>query len=132
VTVRDRDHGVGALVSKLEAMRSTRLTVGVHADVGAELHPGSSATIAEVAAIQELGDEHQAPRAFVRGAVDARDLGPALRGAAERALAGGAIEVELGRVGAELADEMKRRAPVETGAVRDAIEARVNHQTGAR
>lgn len=136
MTVRDRDHGSERFLRTLEDLGQLRtVTVGIHEDVGAQEHPGrSDATIAEVATYQEFGTIHDVPKAFVRGAVDGADVEQWMAQAGERALRSarfgtsdsGHAERAFARVGDRLARMMKRRVPVESGALRDAIEVRLD------
>lgn len=67
VRIVDRDTGYAAFVKQLAEIGKTGVTVGVHADDGANVHDGPS--IAEVAAIHEFG-LGVPERSMVRGFVD--------------------------------------------------------------
>lgn len=139
MTVRDTDRGMGRFLGTLEDLARPRsITVGVHEDVGAEDHPGRSrATKLQVAAAHEFGTAVDQPIAYVRGAADDFDGELKLAAAAERALRsamygssdGGHADRAFARVGEQLARAMRRRAPLETGATRDAIRVKIDGTT---
>lgn len=145
-TVVDRDRGMNRLLSALVALeRPSRVTIGVHADVGAEAHRGpSNATVAEVATITEFGrNPGTGSTSWLRTTIDEQRprIEKALADAASRALrvaidgAAGAGEIDraLGRVGAQIAREVQARVRrlglVNSGQLLGAIEARVNGAT---
>lgn len=126
MTVVDRDHGFRRLAAGLAALRAgTAVSVGIDAEAGAREHrPG--VTIADVAAGQEFAQP------FVRPAVDAD------RGAIERAMveAGRGAVTEtirgsrptwraLTQAAERTAERMRAAAPRRTGALADAIAAKV-------
>lgn len=111
-SVRQTDRGMArlyAVLSKLE--RGAKVTVGVHADTGAAPHRGhSTATVAEVAAFAELGTPTEAPRAPLRGVMDAE------RGRLEQGLArAGALAIRGALQGTGSADELVRGAVQRVG-----------------
>lgn len=128
MTVRDIDRGMSRLLEQLDAVDGVRITVGVHEDDGSAHHrgSGSASTVADVAAATELGTVDEAPRSFVRAAVDERPaLGRELADAGARVLQGADLREAFGAVASSLADDMKARAPSATGQLRDAIAGRV-------
>lgn len=141
VTVRERDRGMGRLVDVLDELeRGHRVTVGVHADTGAEIHRGGSgATVADVAAFAELGTEREAPRSYLRSVIDEnrgrlveqlqRAGAVALRGAMRGASSTAAIAGAFQRVGETAAASVRRRVRAlglrDTGHLEQSIEARL-------
>lgn len=71
VIVRERDNGAKALLKRLRAVAGKRpsVTVGIDEEEGSEPEGDSGATVAEVAAMHELG-LGQEQRSFVRAYVD--------------------------------------------------------------
>ena len=141
VTVRQSDRGMGRLLEVLDDLeRGQRVTVGVHADTGAERHRGGSgATVADVAAFAELGTEREAPRSYLRSVIDEqrgrleehlqRAGAVAFRNAMRGASAPAAIAGAFARVGELAAASVRRRVRVlglrDTGHLEESIEARL-------
>lgn len=137
----DRDRGTSRLMATLEQLeRGTKVTVGVHADTGAQRHRGASgATVAQVAAYAELGTETSAPKAYLRGVIDAdraqleqglaRAGAVALKNAARGAEPRAAIAEAVQRVGDRAAASVRRRVRAlglrDTGHLEESIEARL-------
>lgn len=141
MSISVRQRGSSARLERvLELLeRRPRATVGVHADTGASRHRGGSgATVAEVAAFAELGTEREAPKAYLRGTIDASrdalEAGLARAGAVAltNAVRGmepsAAVEAAVMRVGTVAASSVRRRIRAlglrDTGHVEESIEAR--------
>lgn len=98
--VTDRNR-TGGLIDALE--RSwPRVTVGVHADTGAQTHrgPTEGVTVADVAMFEEFGTSTRRPNAWLRPSIDSHraELRGLLAGAAQRVLAAalrGSVAPEL-------------------------------------
>lgn len=129
-TVRERDRGSRRLERALAELEAgVSVTVGVHADVGAEEHHDSNgATVADVATFTELGTRTQPPRSWLRAVIDERraQLGEALSKAAAEALRGTDARQAFATIATELATAMRARVSAERGQVREAIEGRVD------
>lgn len=116
VTVKD--HGYNALMKRMRDAAG-KVTVGIHEEEGAEPEGDSGATVAEVAAIHELGLGGQEQRSFVRAYVDANEaqLNDDLRKIGQ-AVAGGqlaSLEQGLERFGLKMVGGM--RAFISDGSV---------------
>jgi hypothetical protein len=141
IRVRDRDRGKSSIVAVLELLeRGQKVTVGVHEDVGSLPHRGGSgATVAEVAAFAELGTEREAPKAYLRGVIDAdrprleqglaRAGAVAVKNAARGMDPRQAIDEAVGRVGERAAASVRRRVRQlglrDTGHLEESIESRL-------
>lgn len=141
ITIRQADRGMGRLLEVLDELeRGQRVTVGVHADTGAELHRGGSgATVADVAAFAELGTEREAPRSYLRAVIDEqrgrlveqlqRAGSVAVRSAMRGTSASAAIASAFARVGDLAAASVRRRVRAlglrDTGHLEESIEARL-------
>lgn len=73
----------------------------------------------------ELGDE-----GFEDFADDADDFAARLREAADEIETGEHIDVRMGEAVEELADDMRRRAPVDTGELKESIRIEPQHDNG--
>lgn len=139
VKQRGSSAALEAVLDRLE--RAPKVTVGIHADRGAQTHRGGSgATVAEVAAFAELGTETEAPKAFLRSTIDAdrkrleQGLARAGAVAVKNALRGqsadAAIDEALERVGKSAAASVRRTVRRlglrDTGHVEESIESRVS------
>lgn len=138
----DRDRGMARLEAALRDLANPpRVTVGVHADVGAQAHRGrSNASVVGVMAIKEFGSPTEAPKAPLRSAIDAQRpvLEKGLAAAAQRALKSAMygssdsdhVARALGRVAARAARAVKanvRRLGLhDTGHLEESIEGRVD------
>ena len=125
--VQKRDRGAAR---RLAAIRDVdaKITIGVHEDDGARPHTGSGgATISQVATYVELGTEDTPIVPFVRGTVDASSayLGALVREAGIAILRGAPSRLTYAQAFEPVAEEMRRRVPVLSGELRDAIRARV-------
>lgn len=124
--VRVRDRGANALLKRLQ--EKAELTVGIHEDQGAEVYPDGT-TVAEVASFQEFG--LGVPRqSFVADTFDESrgDQVRELRRGGQSVVKGkgrSSLKAALERFGERVRDQMRDRAPVDTGTLRDAIEAKV-------
>lgn len=143
--VQDRDRGARRLRAVLrELARGTRVSVGVHEDTGAARHPKSTASVATVAAITELGSTTRRPFGWLRSTIDTirpqieRRLANAARRAVARALKSDAPEAELDaafeKVATQVANQVKRTVRrldlVETRTLLHSIEGRVVRGVG--
>jgi hypothetical protein len=128
--VRDTDRGARALTQRVATLsRGPRVRVGITEDAGAEPHPSGGGTVAEVAAFVEFGTTSSPAQSFVRAPVDENEprIERALAQGAERVARGtDTVHGALATVGAELAEKMRGRVPVESGATRDAIGVEVS------
>jgi hypothetical protein len=124
--IRDVDLGLDRFMAQLRELDGAQLTVGVHADTGAERHP-SGDTVAAVASALELGTEERPPLGWLRTTIDERGstIGRSLADAGTRVLQGEEPAQALAPLATELALVARARVPVDTGTVRGAIEARV-------
>jgi hypothetical protein len=75
----DTDMGMDAIFKEMDKLKSMCVKVGITEDVGAQKAEGSNATIAEIAAYNELGvmkkdgsDWYIPPRPFIRGFADGK------------------------------------------------------------
>lgn len=137
MTVRDRDNGYRKLTAALEDLaKGVKVTVGVHADRGAEDHRGpSDASVIDVAVIQEF-----AGRSYLRSTIDESRgaIQKALSAAGQRAIksamhgrgGGGEVQRAFGRVATRFARKVQARIRrmklIATGQLLDSIEGRVN------
>jgi hypothetical protein len=138
----DRDRGMSRFEAALRDLESApKITVGVHADVGAQPHRGpSKADVALVAGVTEFGSSPTAgPTSYLRSTIDGKraELEKALSSAGQRALKSamhgssesGHVERALGRVAARAARAVKatvRRIGLrDTGHLEESIEGRV-------
>lgn len=128
--IRDVDNGLRRLIARARGLSDVRLTIGVHEDTGAKRHP-SGGDVVGVASVLELGTDRRAPLGWLRTTIDERrgSLARALADAGAKVLRGDPPADAFGPVAADLAKTMRARIPVDTGTVRDAVEARVD---GAR
>lgn len=128
--IRDVDNGLRRLIARARGLQDVRLTVGVHEDTGAQRHP-SGGDVVGAASVIELGTDQRAPVGWLRTTIDERrgTLARDLADAGARVLRGEAPADAFGPVVTGLAKTMRSRIPVDTGTVRDAVEARVD---GAR
>lgn len=136
----DRDRGMSRLEAVLRELENPpKVTVGVHADVGAQAHRGSSnATVATVAAVKELGTQAEGPTSYLRSTIDAKrtEIERSLSQAAQRSVASvlkggpGNVALELGRAAARVARDVKasvrRLGLSDTGHLEESIEGRVD------
>lgn len=129
--VKDTDRGAKLLtrgIRELQREGTIKLTVGVHDDVGRELHP-SGRPIGAVANVVEHGSRGKPPASYLRGTFDARRarFGPELAEAGRRVLFEGlTLEQAFQPVLAPFVALVKARAPVRTGTLRRSIEARID------
>lgn len=144
--VIERGRGMQGLVDVLEQLeqRPPRVTVGVHADTGAQQHrgPTEGVSVADVAIVQEFGTSTRAPSPFLRPVIDARvaELRSLLAAAGQRAIKsviygrGGAGHVAraFGAVAARSQRLVQRRlrsmrTGIDTGHLVESIEGRVDN-----
>lgn len=124
--LRDIDRGLKRFVARARGLEGVKVTIGVHPDAAARQHP-SGATVGEVASYVEMGTEARSPAGFLRSTIDERrgDIVRALADAGGEVLDGADPAQAFGAVAGSLADVVRSRVPVDTGAVRDAVEGRV-------
>ncbi len=128
MTVRVKDNGLAAFDARLRDLTDgVKISVGIHPDDGAKNHP-SGGKVGEVAVLLELGSDTKAPVGFLRTAIDGqRDtLARTLADAGQRVLEGETIGEAFAPAANELAADVRKRVPVDSGTVRDAVESRVN------
>jgi hypothetical protein len=127
--VTDLDRGFEALMQRLERLaHGVRVTCGVHEDEGAEKHDEDT-SVAEVATFVEFGTDRTAPRSFVRAPLDEHRSDIEGRIVDAAAKADRELEPEFAAVGEYVAELMRDRVPVESGALREAITARVEQRS---
>lgn len=125
--LQDRDLGLKRFVARARGMDGVRVSVGVHAEQSAAKHP-SKQTVGEVAYYTEFGFDTTAPKSFLRATVDEQRqaLVRKLADAGARVLDGVKPVDAFGPVAAELAEQVRARVPVDTGTLRDDVQARVD------
>lgn len=133
--LRRIDHGFAKLARTLGSLRDGVLTVGVHADRGAEQHQGSAlgVTVLEVAGLTEFGAD--GPGSWLRSTFDGRredlrrELARRVRAAVRTASSPAGLNAALRTLGEDLAQEMRGRLHSlgleKTGHLSESIEARV-------
>lgn len=112
MTFRDTDRGYKALRQRLSE-RAQQVTVGIHEDVGSQVHKDSDATIAEIASFHEFGTSRTPERSFIRAWADEKkaEHEQSLRQIAGAVASGQVASVEQGleRFGVRCVGEVQRR-----------------------
>lgn len=133
---RDRDRGAAGFISALEQLENhgARVSVGVHADDGAEMHRGSRSdqTVGEVAlanemTIRRVRGSRRTQGAYLRKSVAQlkRQLAGELRDAGAEVLQGATVRYAFAKPGRTLLERMQQLVPKDTMQLHDTLRVRV-------